>query len=112
VAQNHPFCGEIAWAVDEGITGGFGDGTFRPRAEVTRQEVVAFLYRLLGQPLGEDPSCTAAPFPDVAQNHTFCGEIAWAVDVAIISGFGDGTFRPRSPIARQAMAAMLNRLPT
>jgi predicted acyl esterase len=112
VAQNHPFCGEIAWAVDEGITGGFGDGTFRPRAEVTRQEVVAFLYRLLGQPLGEDPSCTAAPFPDVAQNHTFCGDIAWAVDVAIISGFGDGTFRPRSPIARQAMAAMLNRLPT
>jgi hypothetical protein len=66
----------------------------------------------VGPPLGEHPSCPAAPFPDVALNPTFGGEIAWPVAVAFISGFGDGTFRPRSPIARQAMAAMLNRLPT
>jgi hypothetical protein len=45
VATSHPFCGEIAWMVDTGITSGYGDGTFRPTDTVTRQATVAFLQR-------------------------------------------------------------------
>ncbi len=47
VGPTHPFCGEIDWLVDEGITTGFGDLTFRPTATVARQAMAAFLSRLL-----------------------------------------------------------------
>lgn len=45
VATGHPFCAEIAAMADLGITTGYGDGTFRPGATVTRQAMAAFLYR-------------------------------------------------------------------
>jgi len=45
VATNHPFAAEISWLVDEDITTGFGDGTFRPGAAVSRQAMAAFLHR-------------------------------------------------------------------
>jgi hypothetical protein len=107
----NPFCGEITWAVDEGITDGFADGRFRPNASVRRGEMVAFLYRHVGEPLGADPSCATAPFPDVPETNPFCGEVTWAVGAEVAEGFGDGTFRPDEAIARQAMAAFLRRLP-
>ncbi|HEX6424079.1 MAG TPA: S-layer homology domain-containing protein [Acidimicrobiales bacterium] len=48
VTAAHPFCPEIAWLADTGITTGYPDGTFRPGAVVTRQATAAFLHRLLG----------------------------------------------------------------
>jgi hypothetical protein len=46
VSTSHPFCKEIAWMKSTGISTGFGDGTYRPATEVTRQAMSAFLYRL------------------------------------------------------------------
>src|SRR5690606_18482327 len=37
VPASHPFSDAVTWAADEGITGGYTDGTFRPSAPVTRQ---------------------------------------------------------------------------
>jgi pimeloyl-ACP methyl ester carboxylesterase len=45
VATTHPFFNEIAWMTAVGITKSFGDGTFRPATRVSRQEMMAFLYR-------------------------------------------------------------------
>ncbi len=45
VPVDHPFCGEIAWMADEGISRGYDDGTFHPDAVVTRMAISAFLYR-------------------------------------------------------------------
>jgi Tol biopolymer transport system component len=45
VPVGHTFFVEVEWLADSGITGGFADGTFRPTAHVTRQELVAFLHR-------------------------------------------------------------------
>jgi hypothetical protein len=45
VPASHPFCGEIRWMVDAGVTTGFTDGTFRPGASVTRQAMSAFMHR-------------------------------------------------------------------
>ena len=47
VPMNHPFCGEISWLVEAGITTGYSDGTFRPVAAVTRQAMAAFMYRAM-----------------------------------------------------------------
>lgn len=45
VPADHPFHDEITWLASTGITGGFGDGTFRPGADISRQAVAAFLHR-------------------------------------------------------------------
>jgi secreted trypsin-like serine protease len=107
VTGSHAFYKDIAWMVDEGITTGFPDGTFRPSARVTRQAMAAFIYRLAGAPLGAAPTCTSAPFDDVPTTHPFCGEIAWMATEGITTGFADGTYRPAANITRQAMAALL-----
>ena len=111
VPASHPFCGEIAWMVDEGITAGYADGTFGPARTVTRQAGAAFLYRL--DHAGADaPDCVAAPLTDVPVSHAFCGEIAWMVDQEITNGYPDGTFGPARAVTRQATAAWLHRFAT
>lgn len=42
-----PYRQAVAWAVEKGITTGYGDNTFRPTAECTRWAVVLFMYRAL-----------------------------------------------------------------
>lgn len=108
VPADHPFCDDVAWAVERGITEGYPDDTFRPTNPVTRQAAVAFLYRLSGSPLGPDPSCSADAFSDVPIGHPFCGEIEWAKG-GFITGYPDGTFRPGAVVSRQATAAFLYR---
>ncbi|MCC5953897.1 MAG: choice-of-anchor M domain-containing protein [Acidimicrobiia bacterium] len=131
VPESHPFCGEIDWLVDAGITTGYNDGTFRPTEPVTRQAMAAFLYRMHtlddhdhdhnghdhdhhghghSARHGDDPHCHGDPFPDVPESHPFCGEIDWLVDAGITTGYNDGTFRPTDLVSRQAMAAFLYRL--
>lgn len=46
VESTMTFCGAIAWLVDQGISGGYPDGTFRPAAPIERQAMAAFLHRL------------------------------------------------------------------
>jgi hypothetical protein len=109
VGPTHPFCPEITWMADEGISGGYADGRYQPAVPTTRQAMAAFLYRLAGAERGPDPACPSAPFADVPVGHAFCGEIAWMADIGITDGFDDGTFRPGVPMSRQAMAAFLHR---
>ncbi len=40
-----PYQAAVAWAVEQGITEGFEDGSFAPKAECTRWAVVLFLFR-------------------------------------------------------------------
>jgi len=105
VPAGHAFHDEIAWMVNERITTGFDDGTFRPTAPVSRQAMAAFLYRQAGEPAVS----VDAGFTDVPTDHPFHDEIAWMVNEGITTGFNDGTFRPTAPVSRQAMAAFLYR---
>ena len=45
VTMANPFCGEITWLADTGITTGWPDGTFRPGNPIARQAIAAFLFR-------------------------------------------------------------------
>ena len=42
-----PYQSAVAWAVEEGVTTGYGDSTFRPNNACTRAQVVTFLYRAM-----------------------------------------------------------------
>ena len=104
VPTDHPFHSEIGFVTDEGIMEGFGDGEFKTTRDVTRQAMVAFLYRLDGEPAGPhaDPG-----FDDVDADHPFYDEIAWAVEDGVAQGYGDNTFRPTNPVTRQATASFM-----
>ena len=109
-----PFCGPITWLADQGITGGFGDGTFGPNKAVSRQSMATFVQRWYSLEttgsLAPPPACTEAPFTDVAMDHPFCAPIAWLKAEGLASGYADGHFGPTEPISRQAAAAFLARL--
>jgi hypothetical protein len=92
----------IAWVAEQGITGGFGDGTFRPGADVTRGQMAAFLARGLELPAG------SATFDDVAGT-THEQAIAAVAAAGITTGFPDGTFRPGDAVTRGQMATFLFR---
>ena len=108
VSTANEFCGEIGWLVDQGITTGYADGTFRPTASVSRQAMAAFLHRFVEGP-GPAVPCSEAPFTDVPVGHPFCAEIAWMAAAEISLGDQAGTYRPSAPVSRQAMAAFLRR---
>ena len=48
VPTSSPFYTEITWMADSTISTGYPDGTFHPTANVTRQAMAAFMYRLDG----------------------------------------------------------------
>jgi hypothetical protein len=103
VGPGDPFFAEIECLVDLDVTSGYSDGTFRPALSITRQAVVAWLWRLAGSP----PPSGPPTFSDVPASHPFAPAIAWAAEEELVSGFPDGTFRPGLDVSRQALAAWL-----
>jgi hypothetical protein len=108
VPVDSPFCGEIAWMADTGISEGYEDGTYRPTAGLTRQAMSAFLYRS-AEPGTTPPPCTSEPFSDVPVDNPFCPQIAWMAASGISEGYPDGTYKPGVELTRQAMSAFLYR---
>jgi hypothetical protein len=107
VTGSHPFFDEICWLTQLGVTGGFADGGYHPSDAVSRQAMAAFLYRLALSPPVE---ATQAVALDVPLGHPFLREIHWLLEEDIAEGFGDETYRPLTPVSRQAMAAFLYRV--
>ena len=105
VPSGHRFYDAITWAAAEGITTGFGDGTFRPTEAVSRQAMVSFLHRLAGEPATGE----GVRFSDVPSEHRFYDAITWAAAEGITDGYPDGSFRPTEAVSRQASAAFLHR---
>jgi len=110
VPADHPFCGEIAWLVEQGVANGFPGNLFKPTDPVTRQAAGTFLYRFAESPDGADPTCATDAFVDVTTSHPFCGEISWMVAEGITNGYAGNLFKPTNAVTRQAMATFLFRL--
>ena len=78
----------VAWAVENGITGGTGDGKFSPDAACTRAQAVTFLWRANGSPAVSGN----AAFRDVAANAYYAAAVTWAEKNGITGGIGNGLF--------------------
>ncbi|MCL6423273.1 S-layer homology domain-containing protein [Brachybacterium sp. JHP9] len=98
----------VIWAYQNAITTGYPDRTFRPTEPIARNAMAAFLYRYAGSPATAAP--TTAPFADVPAGSAFAKEIAWLKERGIAKGWADGTFRPYSPMNRDATAAFIQRV--
>ena len=95
----------VAWAVENGITGGTGDGKFSPDATCTRAQSVTFLYRAAGSPAVSG----TAEFGDVATNAYYADAVAWAAKNGITGGIGGGLFGSGNDCTRAQIVTFLYR---
>ena len=94
----------VAWAVENGITLGTGDGTFSPDATCTRAQSVTFLYRALGT-----APTTVNGFTDVTADAFYTDAVAWAVENGVTNGTTDSTFSPDNGCTRAQIVTFLFR---
>lgn len=102
----------ITWAAGKGILEGYEDGSFRPDAPLTRQQLSAILFRYASW-LGEAGSGRAdlTVWPDAAAVEPYAREaMAWAVDVGVLQGRADGRLDPGGTATRAQTAVLLTRL--
>ncbi len=57
-----------------------------------------------------DPTATTQTYPDVPSSMAFSDDICWLTQHKIATGWPDGTFRPVTPLNRDAMVAFLYRM--
>ncbi|MDU8675870.1 S-layer homology domain-containing protein [Paenibacillus polymyxa] len=95
----------IQEAVRQGLLSGDPQGTFRPAATLTRQELAVLLVRSLKL----DPVSSSSTFKDVQSKQFAAPYIEAAQKAGFLSGDGLGNFRPNDPVTREELAAVFVR---
>ncbi len=76
---------------DAGIISGYSDGTFRPQNAITRGEMIKMLTEALGY--GFLAPSMGSDFTDTG-SHWAKGHIGLGVEMGLVKGYSDNTFRP------------------
>lgn len=103
----------VAWAAENGIVGGYSDGTFRPDATVTRQQTAAILWRFakyakMDVSVGEDTNILSYTDALSITEYAFPA-IQWAVGAGVMQG-NDGALQPHGSCTRAQIVTFLYRL--
>jgi len=102
---------EVLTAIN--VLRGRPDGSFDPRAGVTRAEAVVIVARLLlGAAVADGLPSNRTGFPDVdgVSGVGFAsGAIAWAVSQGVVVGRPNGNFEPNAPVKASEFAIMILR---
>lgn len=96
---------EINEWVEQGLIGGYKDGSFKPDASISRAEFIALVNRAFAF-----TESSESGFNDVSQNDWYYNEVLRAKAAGYIGGYQDGTIKPKNNINRQEVAAILSRL--
>ena len=104
VSADSYYAKAVAWAVENGITTGTGDGKFSPDATCTRAQSVTFLFRAIGKLVD-----SKAEFSDVLTDSYYASAVAWAVENGVTNGIGDGLFGPDNSCTRAQIVTFLFR---
>lgn len=91
------------------VVGYSEDGTVRPNANITRAEVATIFFRLLTDNARDQFWMTSNNFSDVLPNDWYNNAVSTMVNMGIIQGYEDGTFRPNANITRAEFAAIAAR---
>jgi len=100
----------VGWAVEKGLVTGYEDNTFRPNANVLRQELAVLFARFLDFYFIELPEESTATLAD---SKKFPG---WAADsinklclTGLVGGDQNGKFNPKASATRAEIATILTR---
>lgn len=114
VEENEYYTDAIAWAYHEGVVLGYDDGTFAPHDNVTRAQLVTFLYRYARKVAG-DPSTIGVSgdlsgYADGASVPPYARiPMAWATAQGVLLGHTDGSLAPYADCTREQFAAIVYR---
>lgn len=104
VAVNSWYYDAIKYVYENGMMNGTEATLFSPNAATTRGMIVTILYRVEKEPAASD-----SQFTDVAAEAYYADAIGWAAENNIVTGDGDGKFRPNDEISREELSAILYR---
>ena len=101
----------VAWAVENGITTGTGDGKFSPDATCTRAQAMTFIYRSEQAQGGgmQGAWMFLNPFEDVNLESYYGEAVMWAVANGVTNGTSDTTFSPGADCTRAQIVTFLYR---
>lgn len=111
--KNGWYADYIGWAVQEGLATGYPEGTFRPDAPVTRQELAKFLVTFLDymgiELTAENPVDgfkDSKSFPKWSREY-----IEELRKTGLVRGDDNGNFNPKAEANRAELATIFSRLP-
>ena len=103
----------VCWALRAGAFNGYPDGTFKPGAELTREQAAAVIMNMAGV-RGESTSGRAdlSRYPDAGEVSSWFEEaLSWAVAEGVVSGVEDEdgirTLAPQKSCTRAVVAALM-----
>ncbi len=92
----------VAWAVENGVTAGVGDGLFGSDDTCTRAQSVTFLFKAL-----KATAKGQADFKDVSASDWYAKAVAWAVENGVTAGVGGGLFGSGDDCTRAQIVTFL-----
>lgn len=104
---------------EDGIVGGYNDGTFKPNKSVSRAEFIKIAIDALTKTTskltvfgssGTIPDVASGKFTDVPKDAWYLNQLNFALENKLISGYPDGTFGPNNPITRIEAITILSRI--
>lgn len=93
----------VSWMVAAGITTGMSDLLYGPNENLTRAQMVTFLWREAGEPTGHG----AHGFADVPAGAFYADAVAWAKATGITTGTSATTFSPNQNVTRGQLVTLL-----
>ena len=105
IAPNAWYSGAADYVYRKGLMAGTSDKTFAPDAVTNRAMIVSILHRLEGSPAPKGGN----PFSDVKNGMWYTESIKWAVENNIVAGYGNGIFKPDTPITSEQLVSILYR---
>lgn len=107
VAGSKYYTEAVAWAAQNQIVVGYGNGKFGPEDAITREQLVVMLWRYAGSP---ESAGSLDSFTDGAKTSDWAAAaLSWAVEQKIVNGKGNGILDPAGKATRAEVAAMLMR---
>ncbi|MWC27726.1 MBG domain-containing protein [Paenibacillus sp. MMS18-CY102] len=104
----------VALAAQAGLVTGYEDGTFRPNAKVTREELALMITRAIAYSGVNAQAAQGAQGGKLVDADSISAWAADAVqqvlDLGIVKGDPNGSFRPQDTATRAEMTVMLRRL--
>lgn len=103
VPNTHRFYDDITYLYEKGVVG--TSSKYGVDTPITREAAAIMISKALKL----DGKQTATPFKDVPASSTASGYINSAVKAGVISGYPDGTYRPKGIVNRGEMAIFIAR---
>lgn len=106
VDEHTEYAEAVAYVSEAGLMVGDENGNFNPNKIVTRAEMATIVCRVVGE---TENLSTSSAFSDVPSDHWANKYIGKAVELGIVSGYGNGKYGPSDDLTYEQILAMVIR---